>query len=237
MEKILIIVGLLIVVIILQIIYSGYYLNIGRRIAQNKFINKTELGDKTNPVVKLFISGDSVAVGVGASSFETSVAGRIGSFYAQKNYVQFENQAISGARMANLLKMPLPQEKQDVLILIISSNDLFYFTPLDQFKISSQKVIQRYLPLTDKLIIVGPGRVFDGQAVPIPLQLVYKARASEYENILKDLSAKDQKIVYLDPIRTPTDNKKYGKNTNAEDKFHPNDAGYEYWFDLIKPAL
>lgn len=155
-------------ILFLQTLYSSYYLYIGHKISSKKFPASASFGEKSNPTLKLFITGDSVAAGVGATTFENSVSGRIARYLAQNHYILFQNEAESGAKMESVLKLPLPKEKQDLLIIIASSNDLFKFTNPNKFKKSAEETVGLYAENATKLIVVGPGRVFDGEALPIP---------------------------------------------------------------------
>jgi len=90
-----------IVYLVPQAAYSGYYLRKAGILTKTEYTQNLKLGDKDKPTLKVFISGDSIAAGVGASSFETSTAGRLASFLAMKNKLTFINEAKSGTRMAD----------------------------------------------------------------------------------------------------------------------------------------
>ncbi len=223
--------------IILQYIYSNHYLKIGRKLAETKYQTTAVLGGKNNPPLKLFITGDSVGAGVGATSFETSLSGRTANYLAEKYLVNFRNESISGSKMGDLLNMPRPSEKQDLMVLVISSNDLFRLTNLDQFKKDTKSVIEMYQPLAKKIIILGPGRVFDAEAIPAPLRIIHKLMAPKYAAIISQEISQYQNIVQVDLTKIPPSKAKYGKSISASDQFHPDDIGHSFWFDSIKPQL
>ena len=231
-----IILGILLLYVIAQSLYSGYFLLASKKLSTATFPKSLIVGDSKSPALKLFISGDSVAAGVGASTFEKSVSGRIAQYLAKDHTVLFQNEAVSGAAMSQLLTMPLPKEKQDVIILIISSNDLFRFSEINEFKRNTEKVLKRYSPQADTLILVGPGRVFDGEALPYFLRMYYKFKAPQYSQVLASFAREDPHVIYIDPTTADFYKDSYGPTT-AADKFHPNDEGHRLWFDLIRPAL
>lgn len=71
---------------------------------------------------------------------------------------------------------------------------------------------------------------------PFPLRALYKSRAGIYSKILKSEVAKHKNTVYINPTEIDVDKNIY-KSISAEDKFHPNDEGHRFWFDIIKPSL
>jgi hypothetical protein len=91
------------------------------------------LGDSDKTTFNLFIAGDSVGAGVFASNFENSVAGRVGSHFAKDKYVNFENISKSGNKVRDVLEGPEPTERQDLIVLIVGSNDLFRLSDLNHF--------------------------------------------------------------------------------------------------------
>lgn len=223
-------------VIAIQLIYSAYYFKKGRNLAKTTYTGSFNLGNRESPALRVFIGGDSVATGVGASSFETSLAGRIANYLAQEKFIILTNEAVNGSKMEDLTTRHVPSEKQDLIILVVSSNDLFHFTNLQKFEESTRKVLENYSKNANKLIIIGPGRVFDGGAIPLPLRLLYKIRSSKYEAVIGKYAKAHENVIHISPLNPPVDATKY-KNSSAGDKFHPNDEGHRFWFDMIKTAL
>ncbi len=234
MIKVVIILAIL--YIIFQTAYSGFYFLKSHVLAKKVYLGQFYLGNKTNPEYKIWIDGDSVGAGVGASSFETSLSGRIGEFEAKNKHVALFNNSISGSRMADLVNKNAPKDKQDLIVLIISSNDLFHFTNLSDFKTSTVAVLKKYATLTDKLILIGPGRIFDADAIPLIAKPAYRYFAKSYAKVLSEETAKYKNVAYVNPTNTSADPTKYG-DTGASDRFHPNDEGYRFWFDLLEPRL
>lgn len=226
----LIIFGLIFIYLVLQTVFSGYYLRRAGILTNTEYTQDVKLGNKDKPTLRVFMRGDSIAAGVGASSFETSTPGRLANFLAKENNLIFVNEAESGTRMADLLDFPALNEKQDLIILVVSSNDLFHFTNLGDFKRSTEEVMEKYSKLGKKLVVIGPGRVSTAPALPLPLRLIYKIIRPNYVAIIAEAVSKHSNIVYVKP--TPPE-----KDTFASDKFHPNDEGHIIWFEGIKDAI
>lgn len=228
--------GVFIILVLAQVLYSLYFLRQATTLNENIYVESAKLGFAGDPEFKLFVSGDSIAAGVGAGSFEKSVSGRLGEFLAKDKHVTFTSEAQVGAKMANLLNSPLPLAKQDLVVLIVSSNDLFRFTDLGKFEDSTEKVLAKYSQLGKKLIIVGPGRVFDATAIPVILKPIYKNRGQKYAKIIAKVALNYPNIRHVSPLSPVKNLPTYGK-TLSSDNFHPNDEGHRFWFDLIKTAL
>lgn len=221
---------------VFQTIYTSYFMYKSQDLVKKVYVGQKSLGDAKNPEFDLFVDGDSVGAGVGASSFETSVAGRVAEFYAQKYHVNFINNSVSGSRMSSLINKDIPTQKQNLTLLVVSSNDLFHFSDFDQFKLATEKVLAKYSKNTDKLILIGPGRVFDTGALPFFIKPLYRAQGPKYAAIISKVEKKYPNVVYVNPQNVSVPRSKYGA-TDASDGFHPNDEGHMFWFDLIKPSL
>lgn len=224
------------VYLIFQALYTGYFFVKSKSLVGATFAGEKNIGDSNNPKFNLFVDGDSVGAGVGASSFDTSVAGRVAAYYAKNNYVHIINNSLNGSKMSSLVDKKIPSENQNLTLLIISSNDLFHFTNLGEFKKSTEKVLDKYIKNTDKLIIIGPGRVFDTTSLPFFIKPLYRLQGAKYAKIIESVSKKYPNVIYVNPQNVAVLQSQYGP-TDAVDGFHPNDEGHRFWFDLIKPSL
>lgn len=222
--------------IFLQLAYSAYYFRLASQLSSTSYARKTTLGSTASSNFKLFIAGDSVGAGVGASSFETSVAGRLGAHFAKAHYVNFENVSVSGHKVKDVLNGTVPTEQQDLIVLIVSSNNLFRFTNLGQFEKDVEKLFAKFTPLGEKILLIGPGRIFDSKAVPLVMRPIYRHQGQKYAKILKSEAQKHSNVIYVNPFETSLSIEKYG-DTLAIDKFHPGDSGHEFWFDMIINGL
>jgi lysophospholipase L1-like esterase len=226
----------LIIYAVIQIAYSFYYFRVARKISKDSFVRSGTFGKSDKPKLTLTIYGDSVGVGVGATKFETALSGRIVEYLSENHEVIFDNKSVSGLKMADLLKSPEANGKQDIIILVISSNDLFRFTNLTQFEKSTATVLKKYSPLADKIIIIGPGRIFDAKVIPFFIRPFYKYFAPKYAKIISEEVKNYPNMVHINPIDPPVNPKDY-KGKPSADNFHPSDNGYLFWFDMVKTGL
>ncbi len=231
-----IILVVILIYVVFQTLWTWRYFAIGKKLSQVSFARKIALGDKSKPIFKLFIAGDSVGAGVGSSSFEKSVAGLLAENFAKDHFVQFENISVSGDKVSDVLAGLTPTEKQDLIVLIVSSNNLFHLTSLSEFRKEAVELFKKFSPLGDKVILIGPGKIADSSAIPLIAKPVYLVQGPKYAEILKNEAKNYTNIVYVNPLEHKVEISKYG-NTFATDNFHPNDSGHKYWFDLISSGF
>jgi len=211
-----------------QFLFTGYFYIKGVNLSKIVYTGNHEFGNKSKEI-KLSVVGDSVAAGVGASSLETSVAGRIAKHMAKKNHVILNNSAVSGSKVKDLLNTS--PKNQDLTVMIISSNDLFHFTNLKQFEIDARKVIEKYQKNTKKLIILGPLRVDTATSIPLFLRPVYYYMGFKYLKILEDIAKKYANVHHTSSYYLKS-TAKYGK-IEGSDRFHPNNSGHTLYADMI----
>jgi len=225
--------GLILLYIVAQILYSAYYARRSAELNKTTWAGKGELGDNSQPTFRLFIAGDSIAAGVGSSRFETSVTGRLANYFAKDHFVSYENVSKTGDKMKNLLTQSVPIEEQDLIVLIVSSNDHFRFTDYKEFEESTKKVFERYAPKAKRLIIIGPGDIAAPATIPLVLKPIYLLRGPKYAQIIDQAAKSYPNIIHVNPLIPPEGLPAY-EHTYAIDNFHPNDEGHKYWFDMIR---
>src|SRR5437016_4475329 len=112
MRKIIMIALLLLsIYIVCQTIYSAFYFRRASILSKTKFDKSLQLGNKNNPSFKLTVYGDSVGVGVGATSFENTLAGKVAEYLSSDHYLIFKNESFSGAKMKDLADLSEPADK------------------------------------------------------------------------------------------------------------------------------
>lgn len=225
LKKILLLLSFIFVVDFSYMLYSLYQVSV---LSKTTFTENIVIENQKEKIKVLF-HGDSVAAGIGATSLDKSAYGRFAKYLSEDFSVQFSNKSKSGNKMKDLDNEI--EENYDLIVMIISSNDVLYFTPEKDFKETTEKVFDRYSKKTQKLIVVGPGKVFEAKALIKPLLPLYRYRLSIYSELLSELSSKYTNIVYVNPL-LENFSKDYGK-MESKDNIHPNDNGYLYWFDLI----
>jgi len=125
-----------------ELFYSLYFFKKGKILSQNTHIKNIEIGNKSKTKLKLLVAGDSIGAGVGASSFETSVAGRTANYLSKNYFVISKNISVNGHKIKNLLTNKITNERYNLTIIFISSNDALKFIDLKEFEIDTNKTLQ-----------------------------------------------------------------------------------------------
>ncbi len=217
--------------IIGQVAFSSHYFYEARKLSKKSFAGISEHGSRFNPLLRIFIAGDSLAAGVGASRFENSLAGRIAIAFAKRNHVILTNTAKSGGRMKDIT---VPRQKQDIAIIVASSNDLYHFTNKKRFEHSAHSALRLCSAAAKKVVLVGPGDIGGATAIPIVLKPFYNMQRPKYAAIMRKAALKYQNAAFANPMEFSM--KPYGR-TEAVDGFHPNDSGHKFWADIILSAI
>lgn len=231
MKSLIIATALIAAYIVAQAAFSGYHIRKGRELAKTTYAGVTEYGDKSKPEFKLFMAGDSLAAGVGASNANKSLAGLVAQSFPGK-HVTFTNFAVSGSRMKDITASP--KEKQDLTVLVISSNDLTHLTSQKEFERQTEEALNLYTSKSKRVILVGPADIGGTTLIPLAMKPVYKLQRPKYASIMKKTASKYENVTFANPA--DFSKKPYG-HTEAADGFHPNDSGHRYWADVIISAI
>ena len=231
MKLLIIAVAVIAIYVIAQAAFSGYFFRKGKELTKMSYAGTTEYGEKSKPEFKLFMAGDSLAAGVGASNANKSLAGRVAGSFPGKHVV-FTNIAVSGSRMKDLTAFP--NKTQDLTILVISSNDLYHFTNHKQLEAETGKALQQYARKSRRVILVGPGNIGGATAIPLTFRPFYSWQRPKYAAIMKQAASKYKNVTFVNPA--DFSKKPYG-HTEASDGFHPNDNGHRYWADVILSGI
>jgi len=217
--------------------YAAYHLRRARELTLRPFNEPIVAGTGgATPPMRVLIAGDSIAAGIGATSPDRTVGGRLAAFLAETRVVEVRNEALSGSTMADIAGRTLPEERQDLIVLIGGSNDLFQFRPVERFAEETRRAMERYAERAGRLVVIGPGRVFNARAIPRPLRAVYRKQAWRYAAVMREAASRHPNAVHVDPTDPPR-----GilppPNSSSADRFHPNDLGHAYWFEMVKAGL
>ena len=186
--------------------------------------------------VPLLVLGDSTAVGVGASTPEESVPGRV-AVYIGATYV--ENHAVSGARVDDVpqqvKKATLPRYR--MILLQIGANDMARFRDADEAAAGLAEVLQG-LPAADTVVVISAGDLGTARIFPPPMRPWY-TRVNRAYHAAFAKAAEAHGAVYVDLSRGPGKElfEKEPGTYFAPDQFHLSSAGYGLWFDAIREAL
>jgi lysophospholipase L1-like esterase len=183
-------------------------------------------------------------------------ADRLKQFYDEQQFKDFTierphvmNLGVSGDTTAELLSRLKPEakarnnDKGISIIIQIGANNAAEekghtrSTP-EEFKTELGKIIQEAASLTDKVLIVGFQAVDESLTNPVAWRPIF------YKNknikIFEEAAAKvstEMDIPFVPVHDKYLEISSSGQRLQAHDGLHPNDAGHQLIFELVRPAL
>ncbi len=160
------------------------------------------------------------------------------------------NLGVSGDKTPDLLerfesetKARVEEGEEVILIFAIGINDSYFIhskntlmTPLEEFKVNIQELIDRAQKISSKIIFVGLTPVDEPKTTPIPWNTdksYTNENIKKYNEIIKSIC--QEKSIYFIEIFEKWINQDY-KNL-LEDGLHPNSAGHKKIFETVKDFL
>jgi len=205
--------------------------------------------------MRVLVFGDSIAQGYWDS--EGGWVERLRRYYdglalkdlRTHNQPAVFNLGVSGDTTRNLLaRIELETKVRkwpgDLLVAIVAigtNDDLFengkQFVDPEEFRVNIQKVITILKPLVEKIMFVGNAACDEKLTTPVSWDDIHytNEQMKKYEQIVQKVAA-EQKLPFVPVFETFQTKMAAGENLLA-DGLHPNDAGHEFIFQLIRPEL
>jgi lysophospholipase L1-like esterase len=187
------------------------------------------------PTLRLLIAGDSAAAGVGASSQDEALCGRLVGYLRPHCTVHWRLVAVNGLDSPGLLKLleETRAEKFDVVVLSIGVNDVTGLRSPSQWTQWQDRLAQviqtRFGP---RLLIhsaLPPMNAFT--ALPQPLRWFMGRWALEMNRQLAvALSAQTKRKLHW-PLKEAV------SGDLAADGFHPGPLGYAFWAESLSKVI
>ncbi len=108
------------------------------------------------PSLRLLVVGDSTAVGTGASSASTSLAGLIAQ---QHPTWQIQNRSRDGAKFGDVLNQLDGQDRFDIVLVQAGGNDVIRLVDLDALNVTIDQVAAAAKERADKVVLMPAGNV------------------------------------------------------------------------------
>jgi acyl-CoA thioesterase-1 len=196
-------------------------------------------GAGRGPSVSYVALGDSSAVGVGASR-GGGYPERLASRLRQEGLaVGLSNLGMSGAVIRDVFNGQLKRAvaTQPTLVTIgIGTNDIWRGTSVEDYGEDLERIVRRLKPTGASLVVVNvpdmalapvakmvPSHLYEGRIAPFNEAISAVARAHGAHVV--DLYSASREFIPLRP------------DFFCWDGFHPSEAGYEQWADLMLPAV
>jgi len=198
---------------------------------------------------KILIYGASITWG----AFDSESGGwveRLRLFMWSKGDIDVYNLGVSGNKTPDLLgrfesetKARIKEDEETIIVFAIGINDSYFvhsknslMVPSEKFKENIQRLIELAQKFSSKIIFVGLNPVDELKTTPIPWDTdkSYKnENIKKYNEMIK--SACEKENVYF--IQIFDDWMKSDYKKLLEDGLHPNAAGHEKIFEVVKDFL
>ena len=180
------------------------------------------------PLVRLLVTGDSAAVGVGASCQDEALCGQLVQQLAEHHTVQWQLLAVSGLETPGLLQLleDAPQTKFDVVVISMGGNDVTALVPPRRWTRWQQDlaylIARRFNP---RLLVHSAAPPMHAlTAIPQPLRWFFGRWAQEMNRHLATClgGTPCRRVMLKHPDMPATEGL-------ASDGFHPGPRGYSAW--------
>ena len=179
------------------------------------------------PPLRLLITGDSAAAGVGVSRQEEALLGQVVARLSGRYRVAFDVQAKTGFTTADILRHldDMPARAYDVALTSLGVNDVLALTTRAAW-IERQRQLRQLL--REKFgvrftVISGLPPVHSFPALPQPLRWHLGSRATEFNEVIAEAVEAEPDVRLID-LRFEAD-----AGMMASDGFHPGAPIYAEW--------
>ena len=187
------------------------------------------------PTLRLLLTGDSAAAGVGASSQALALSGQLVGRLAQHYTVRWQLVAQSGLDSSGMLDLfkTMPVEKFDVVVLSIGVNDVTALMAPSNWKQWQSRLANAIKTQFDPVLLVHsavpPMEQFT--AMPQPLRWLMGAWAAEMNRQLLEVIGNHPDSL----VHAPFVSREPGGL--ADDGFHPGPLAYQVWAESLSKEI
>lgn len=190
--------------------------------------------------LRLVMLGDSTAAGVGASSTDATVGGRLAAGLAADRGIRvtLRSVAVSGARAADLDDQvdAALRLAPDVAVLLVGANDATHASRLSAVRSEIQDAVRRLRAGGAEVVVGTSPDLGAARALPQPLRLV----AAWQGRRVAAAEAQATRAAGGTPVdlgRLTGPQFRADPETLSSDRYHPSDRGYALWADVLLPAV
>lgn len=192
---------------------------------------------RKNPALSrsILVLGDSTAYGTGASDPAYSIAGRLGTMFPDSEIWNSAKNALPLGNLPSIIQS-VSREKShfDAILIIIGGIDMLRLLPTSILRKKLLHAIREAKKLSPDIYIALSSNIRSSTFFRFPVNRIFEAEHRAMESLYKEV-ANSEHIHHI-PLFEDIDHCPFAKNPNelyALDGLHPNDAGYELWFQKI----
>ena len=180
--------------------------------------------------LRLLVVGDSTAVGTGASSGQTSLAGLLAQSYPN---LLIDNRAQDGARFDGVVEQLSAGGRFDFVLIMAGGNDVMRFRNADATRADIDRAATLAQGLAPRVAFLPAGNVGNAPFFFPPVSWLMTSRARELHAAVQAAAARTG-AAYVNLFKPPEDDPFVQRpGLHAADGLHPSDAGYRVWRDEL----
>ena len=188
----------------------------------------------TDPQRTLLIVGDSTALGTGADSPQSSLAGWIGNAHPQW---RIDNRAANGAKFVDVVQQLRDADSgYDLVLVVAGGNDVIQLTSMDTLRAGMADAVDLAHARGRRVVLMPCGNVGHAPFFLPPLTWWMDARSKEMHAIARSV-AQDGGARYITLLQ-PKETDPFvlhSQELHAADGLHPSSAGYRQWYtELVR---
>lgn len=210
--------------------YANIYSQINSADLKNPKENEVQIGNYPKKVT-LAVLGDSLAAGVGASSYKNSLAYLFGLDLSKKEQKTIEliNVAVPGATSQDILTNQIPNLEKiqpDEIILLVGTNDVHNLVKSSNFKNNFSKILIFFKSRQSKKVFVFSIPYLGSPSlIQQPYSTILNLRIRQFNSIIQSLASQNS-FTYVDVYGKTAEVFKTDQSQYAKDGFHPSNRGY-----------
>lgn len=209
---VLILLLIVLMILLLNVSYTYPRIRLAYRIAHNAKVHtgRFKVGYAKNPLMSLFILGDSGITGQGIANFYDSAGGRLASLLGTHYLVEYLNQAGMGKWIGDIDHEQI-SGKWDLAVLALGSNDLLHDGDFATFKLTLSDLLGKLKQHSRHVIVAGPGDIAESKIFPWWYRLILKQRQKKYARTIEKATIAIGGH-YFNPLTRPDIFKHLGKD-------------------------
>lgn len=189
-------------------------------------------GDK-----KLLILGDSTGYGTGARRSSESIAGLIGSTFPAVSII---NKSVNGRTAGELLKeVTRSQGSYDCILLQIGANDLLQGLAPSLIVETIEKISKELQVSSNQILVMTSGNIGAASRFSGVKRQTLTAAFRSFDQLMRGKSFETSNFTFVSLFTEPEHDPFILRPETyiSIDGLHPTSAGYELWFQKLKPVL
>lgn len=185
-----------------------------------------------DPQRRLLIVGDSTALGTGADSPASSLAGWIGQAHPQW---QIDNLAANGARFADVVQQLQGADSgYDRVLVVAGGNDVMRLTSADTLRAGMSQAVALAHQRGSSVVLMPCGNVGHAPFFWPPLSWWMGKRSETLHAIAQSVAhSGDARYVRLLQPQESDPFAQHSQDMHAADGLHPSSAGYRQWYSEL----